>query len=360
MSATATPTNGRRIETVSTEADRLYGLGDFLNLVLDAESGNRQRSEPAKDRLANQYRIENRAINVASGTNGGYLMPQGLQADVMAEVANVAIVRPRATVVTLNSDEDTLPILAPSAPTGGAMGFLGGFSPRWDAEGTTTTETDPTFAGVKLVARELRGGFSVPMTMLRWSPNLLSVAVRKTMAGAIADMEDAAFLTGAIAGRPLGITTSPALVTTAARAGAAGITFADIRSVWARVLPSSKGRAIGIVSAGAESALLDAAASANSAVVASNLNPLNREHVTTLNLPALNSLGDYLAADLTYFVVGDDPRLSMEITASEHVSFRGGQVAIRLVHRVAGMPWVNAPLTVGSTTYSPFVALGTA
>ena len=75
---------------------------------------------------------------------------------------------------------------------------------------------------------------------------------------------------------------------------------------------------------------------------------------------ALNALGDVLLIDPAYYLIGD--RLSFEIMVSEEVSFQSNQAMFRLVHRVAGIPWPSDVITLadGSTTVSPFVALGTA
>jgi HK97 family phage major capsid protein len=77
-------------------------------------------------------------------------------------------------------------------------------------------------------------------------------------------------------------------------------------------------------------------------------------------LPALNTAGDILLVDPSYYIIGD--RQSISVAYSEHYKFANDQGTWRVTARVAGQPWVDATITLenASTTVSPFVALAAA
>ncbi len=77
----------------------------------------------------------------------------------------------------------------------------------------------------------------------------------------------------------------------------------------------------------------------------------------TEKLPALNTAGDILLFDPSYYLIGD--RQQIAISFSEHYRFVNDQGTWRVTSRVDGQPWVNNAITLSdaSTTVSPFVAL---
>ena len=89
---------------------------------------------------------------------------------------------------------------------------------------------------------------------------------------------------------------------------------------------------------------------------ADEMNTASGMYVTE-KLPALNTAGDILLVDPTYYLIGD--RSGVAIAYSEHYKFVNDQGTWRFVKRVDGQPWVNAAITLqdGTRTVSPFVAL---
>ena len=79
--------------------------------------------------------------------------------------------------------------------------------------------------------------------------------------------------------------------------------------------------------------------------------------IFTEKTPALNTEGDVILADMSYYWIGD--RQDSEISASIHANFTKNQTVWRFSHRVDGQPALNNVITLSdaTTTVSPFVAL---
>ena len=75
-------------------------------------------------------------------------------------------------------------------------------------------------------------------------------------------------------------------------------------------------------------------------------------------LPALNTAGDILLVDPSYYLIGDHFS-GVNIAFSEHYRFVNDQLAWRVTKRVDGQPLVDNKITIedAATTVSPFVAL---
>jgi HK97 family phage major capsid protein len=82
-----------------------------------------------------------------------------------------------------------------------------------------------------------------------------------------------------------------------------------------------------------------------------------RPVLVTTKLPALDVDGDFNFFDFSKYVIGDGG--PPEIAASDDYLFRTNERAFRIVHRVAGAPWLNTYVTLedATTKNSPFVSL---
>jgi HK97 family phage major capsid protein len=82
---------------------------------------------------------------------------------------------------------------------------------------------------------------------------------------------------------------------------------------------------------------------------------LGRPMVVSEFLPALNTRGDLMAADLSKYAIVD---FGMAIDASLHHAFAANTTAFRVTHLVSGMTMVNTTLTLDNgQAASAFVAL---
>ena len=77
---------------------------------------------------------------------------------------------------------------------------------------------------------------------------------------------------------------------------------------------------------------------------------------------ALGTKGDLMLIDPTFYGIldhGDAAGGTLEIIASDQVSFLSNQVTLRVVRRTDGQPLIDQPITLGdgATQVSPFVVL---
>jgi HK97 family phage major capsid protein len=378
-----------RIEPVrgGAEGDKTRTFGDFLKQLAIQANRNSTRGEleRAQDRISNLYRSEFRPwdgtrsqevrdMAQSAGTTGGYLVPTDYYKELMQVAAEVAIVRPRATIINMTTDVIEIPVLdQTTAPTAGNTSFYGGCVATWTGEGATETETQPTFRQKKLTAHELTLYTEVSRTVIMNSAISVESLIRQLFGGCIAWYEDYAFLRGNGNGKPVGIQTAPIFTSSGtARGSSTAITFANARQVWVKVLNQCRTKGVWLVSQGAESTVLDMTGTANSVFVPTagyvsgqgnaaalpvNYALLGRPVLVSEKLPALNANGDFGFYDFSQYLIGD--RGTLEIAASEHYKFINNQIVYRGVHHVAGAPWMNNAITLSdaSTTVSPFVYL---
>lgn len=374
---------GDRLESGPSQEDREHSFGDFLRCIgiLADRSAPREMYERASDRIQNLYRSEyrqwgknereKRDIYQSSGTTGGYLVPVQFYNNLMEVVAEQSIVRANAMVLPMGADTVEVPLLnQTTAPSAGNTAFFGGITAAWSAEQTSITEVQPTFRQAKLTAHELTGYTEVSRTLIQNSAVSVDMLLNRLFGGAVAWYEDYAFLRGDGIGKPLGVLSAPATIeTAAARGSATAITLANASAVYAKVLSSSRGSAVWVISQGAVATFLAMAGVANGVILpagfltgdgaanAPAMTLMGRPVYFTEKMPALNTLGDFGLLDFQQYLVGD--RQNLEIAVSEHFKFQTNQIAYRFVHRVGGMPWMNSYITLAdaSTTVSPFVFL---
>jgi HK97 family phage major capsid protein len=246
--------------------------------------------------------------------------------------------------------------------------FFGGVQMFWTAEAQTRTETEPQFKQMELKAWEL-SGYSVSSNVLLQDSTIgLEKFLMTLFARAIAWFEEYAFLQGNGVGKPLGMLNAGATikVTRAAGQGAQSVQFADVATMWSKLLPYSWGSAVWAFSPSVVPQLLQLKDGANRAIFISidqgatrtpTWSLLGRPAFPTEKVPALGGTGDLSLIDPSLYVIGD--RMQIEIAASEHVNFLKNQMTWRVVERVDGQPWLEKPITLqdAASTVSPFVIL---
>jgi HK97 family phage major capsid protein len=254
----------------------------------------------------------------------------------------------------------------------GVSPFFGGVQMTWTAEAQSRQETEPQFRQMELKAWEL-SGYSVSSNVLLQDSIIgLEKFLMMLFARAIAWYEDFAFFQGSGSGKPLGILNASATIATGGNAGgtarqtAGQVNFADVATMWSKLLPASWNRCFWAFSPSVVPQLLQLKDGANRAIFISvdqgvtkapNWSLLGRPAMPTEKLPALGTRGDLMLFDPSLYVIGD--RMSIEIAASEHVNFLKNQMTWRVVERVDGQPWLSGPVTLqdASTQVSPFVVL---
>jgi HK97 family phage major capsid protein len=317
------------------------------------------------------------ALAESSGLAGGYTVPPQFYEQLQLVMAENTFFRPNAYVIPMASATLQIPYLdVTTQQSAGVSPFFGGVQMYWTAEAQNRTETEPQFKQMELRAWELSGYSVSSNVLLQDSAIGLEKFLFQLFAQAIAWYEEYAFLQGNGVGKPLGVLNANATIASGGNGAGTGrqtasqISFADISTMWSKLMPASWNKAFWVGSPSTIPQLLQLKDGANRAIFLAigatdaggitkkpNWALLGRPFIPTEKLPALGTKGDLMLIDPSLYVIGD--RMQIEIAASEHVNFLKNQMTWRVVERVDGQPWLSAPITLqdSATQVSPFVAL---
>lgn len=344
------------------DVDPEYNLTDFLFKI-----GQRDTRGLAKVYEAERTKAP---LGQTSGPSGGYLVPQPLLYDLMADVAEDALVRPRATIVPMSSSSVMLPLPdAATAPAAaGTASLMGGIKMAWTGEGLTRPETEPTWRSVTLRAWDLTGYALQSNPLYQDGGAGLEGWLRQLFARSIAWYEDFAYFNGLGLGQPMGLIATPA-AKVVTRQTSANVTIQDIHDMSKALLPVSWGRAIWVVSPLVWKYLILLNTTAFQINQPIEEGP-GRAHFilngqfgfVSEKLPALaaGATGDVILFDPRLYVIGD--RGAVEIAMSEHepTAYPKNQLVWRVTYRGDGQPQFSKTITLqdNTTTVSPYVVLG--
>jgi len=307
-------------------------------------------------------------MNAYSSTDpasAGTLIPEEQRAEIMGLALEDAIVRPRATVISMTGGTLSLPYVDETTHSGS---FFGGMTFSWTAESVAVTASEAKFGRVKLDPLKLTGGARVPNELWNDASALNSWLMRAIPEG-INFSEDTAFLTGTGAMEPLGVHNSPALVSVTKETGQAASTIVteNILKMYARMLPQALGRSVWVANPTTFPQLM--ALSLSVGTGGSNVNLVDVTATQTLALlgrplilsekvPTLGTVGDIGLYDFGFYLVGDRQQVALE--SSEHSRFMNDETELRAILRVDGRPWIQSALTpANGDTLSPFVVTAT-
>jgi HK97 family phage major capsid protein len=317
--------------------------------------------------------IRKAALAEGSGVTGGYVVPPQFSSQLLRLSLEQSVVRTRATVLPMSSRSLMIPYLdVTTAQSAGKTAFLGGIAATWQPESADIKETEPQFRQMELVAYDLVFHTVASNQLLADNAIVLDALLTQLFSEAIAWYTEYAFLRGTGAGdsMPLGVLNAPATIAVS-RSSANTFKLADVANMISRLLVSSWDNAVWIMHQSVLPQLIQMTDAGNRLVWINPAPPTaeggvaNRLPVTLLGLPvyfsekvpALGTKGDVMLCDFSKYVIGD--RMDLQIDVSPHVKFLNNQMVWRVVARLDGRPWLNAPVTLadGSKTVSPFVVL---
>ena len=321
-------------------------------------------SQAARDRMA---KIRDAYSSVVPA-DGGFLVPEVLRSQLLALALELSVVRPRATVVPMDSARVPFPMVDTTTNSGSVYGGMIGY---WGEESAALTASEAKFGRITLDAKKLTGYALVPNELLQDSIISFAALIESLWPKALAFFEDVAFLTGSGVGEPLGLigASNPAGIAVSAEGGqtAATVVLENVINMYSRMLPSSLNSAVWLVAPDVLPQLLTMSLSVGTGgapvmlVNAAGPAPQNifgRPIVITEKAKTLGTRGDIVFADLSYYLVGD--RQQMTAASSEHIGFQNDQTAYRIIQRVDGRPWIQSAVTPqngSSSTLSPFVEI---
>lgn len=330
-------------------------------------------SETYKDAstAANLGTLKN-ALSSLKPSDGGFLIPEILRAELLRVALENAIVRSRARVIPM--DSLTVPFPTVDA-TSNVSSVYGGVTGYWTEEGATLTESKPRFGRVELRAQKLALYTEVPNELLQDASPSLAAFIGDIFPEAIAWFEDVAFFVGGGVGEPLGFLNAPCAVNVDRTGSTSGtVVWADIVNMYARMLPQSLSRAVWIVSpdtlpalfqmvmtGGTSPVMLGGQAGFASGSAAPPMSMLGIPIIVSEKARTLGTIGDVNLVDFGFYLIGD--RQAMSAKQSEDYKFQSDVTAFRVTERLDGRPWLLSAITPqngASNTLSPFVKLTTA
>ena len=338
-------------EVLGQDVDANHCFADFLLTVKEVGMGNRATQLAAARKLETVYKT---AMLETSGVNGGYVVPPEMRDQIMRDIFGLAVVRPRATVIPMKSLVMYLPTLdATTVPAAkGTAPFWGGLLMQFALEGESLAESEPQFRQVTLSVSQL-GGYALCSNPLMQDGLAIEQWLRTTFARSAAWYEDYYFLNGNGAGQPQGIITAGAsLLVNRNTVGHFKIQDAQamLSNLYALTDP------VWLMSRAEGTDLT----SITGWIPNGPLMLYGSDIELTLKQPALGTKGDVILADLGLYLIGDRGEIAIDVSYDEPTAMLKNQAVWRIVERVAGAPWINAPLTIpdgGTTQISPFVVL---
>lgn len=339
--------------------------GEFLQAVYHGHESF-QNSKDLDAKLVRAREIQNSyGTNVPS--DGGFLLPEEFRQAILSPALEEGITRPYAMVIPMSTASLSLPAVDETTHASGSL--FGGVICYWTAEDANMTETSAKFGKIKLEPQDLTAYARVPNQLITDAPAFLAWFMAN-MPAAVAWSEDYAFVSGNGADRPLGWATAgnPATVSITKESGqeADTIYWQNIVKMYARMLPTSQGRAVWFANTDTFPELSTMALSVgtggspvwlNNGVEGPPARILGRPVRFSEKLPTLGDAGDIMYNDLQYYGIGDRQMAMLE--SSRDYLFKSNETAYRLVQRVDGRPLLLSALTPvnSSDTLSAFVKI---
>lgn len=323
-------------------------------------------------------RGDEQLMQVAAGTgyqqsissDGGVLVPPEfsksiwdrvmLQSDDLLQYCDIVSIDPGVESITVPAMHET------SRADGSRQGGIQGY---WKGELSQLDSSKGDFREIKLEPRELYVYSFISDKLLRNAPQAASQILEQGAADEIAFKIGDAIINGDGAGKPLGILNSAATVNVADETGNE-ITPLDVSNMHSRLHPRARMSARWFINVDVEPELHTMSLTVGDGGTSVYLPPggySQSPYATLLGKPvtpveycaSLNTPGDIILADLSYYAVGI--KGSGDQAYSMHLKFDYAQTAFRFIFEVDGMPWVESALTPykGSNTLSPFLTLDT-
>lgn len=356
---------GAALEREVKAEDRFSSVGEICQAIKEEARPTASPNRRALlDKLERVRSFQNSFGSEDPGA-GGFLVPEEMRSQLLELALEDTIVRSRATVIPMS----TLRVPIPTVDdTSHVSNVFGGVTFYWAEESSSLPESQASFGRVVLDAKKLVGFFKVPNELLADAPAFGSWFDTRIPQG-LAWSEDVAFMTETGAGTPQGFIGSPGYVEVS-RTTSSEIKWADLVTMYSRMLPQSLNKAVWIASHDTFPQIAQLSLSTpgiwmggyNSATAADAppVTIMGRPVHFTEKVPALGSVGDISFVDLSYYLIGD--RQSVAVSASEHFAFQNDQTSYRIIERVDGRPWLQTALTPhngSSATLSPYVGLTT-
>jgi len=299
------------------------------------------------------------------GADGGYLVPPDFRTTIMEAVMAETSLLGRTDGMTSNSNSLVLP-----KDTTSNWDTTGGIQAYWEGEADQLAQSKLSLQSDQVRLNKLTALVPVTEELLD-DASAVDSYLRKKVPEKFDFKINNAIVNGTGAGMPLGFMNSGALITIAKEAGqvADTIVFENIVNMYSRMLASSRGSSVWLVNQDIEPQLMTMGFPTSATATPVFLPPgglsaspyaslMGRPVIPTEAAQTLGDAGDISLVDLSQYMSVIKTQ-GIRTDVSIHLWFDYDVMAYRFIFRVAGQPWLDAPIQPknGPNTRSPFVTL---
>jgi HK97 family phage major capsid protein len=306
------------------------------------------------------------AGNEASGADGGFAVPPDFRSEIWQKVMGEESLLSRCDQLVTGGNSITLPAdeTTPWQSSGGIQAY-------WESELAAINQSKPALSYKNIRLNKLTALVPVSEELLEDAPGMDSYLRTKAPIKMRAKL-NTAVVRGTGVGQPMGILTSPSLITAAAISGqgAGTVVYGNIVAMWARMFAECRRNSVWLINQDIEPQLLRMAFDhssptpvpaympAGGASAAPFATLLGRPVIPIMPCSTLGTVGDIILADLSQYMAvtkGQD----IKTDVSMHLFFDAAAMAYRFIMRVAGQPWWASTISPenGNNTLSWAVAL---
>jgi len=159
------------------KVDRSFMNGGFEKGDVEKMERQERFAEFAKSLVAGNE-MRTKALSEGNDTEGGYLVPEETQKEILRVMEDYGIIRKLARTINMKRETKNVPRLTSSV------------SVYWPGENTAGTESNPVFGNVELVARTMVGICTTSIEFLEDSDEEMESYIVELFAEAIAGEED--------------------------------------------------------------------------------------------------------------------------------------------------------------------------
>ncbi len=305
-----------------------------------------------------------KTLEEGTGADGGYLVPEQFRAELWDMGLEDSIVRSRATVYPMKTNQLNVPGYDDSDHSAGLFGTV---TEHWEAESAQKDETEPQFRKIGLVAKKLACFTKSSDELKEDSAIPFGEVIGKAFAGAISFYTDRRYLAGTGAGMPMGVIGANCTITETGETSQTTLTivYENVVNMYAQLLPAAWKGAVWVCHNTCLPQLMlmsHPVGTAGSHVPvlkedSGKFYILGKELLVSEKVPAIGTAGCLGLYNFKYYIIG--MRKEVRIESSIHAQFREDITQWRAIVRTSGQPGLSEAVTLldGSTTVSPFVIL---
>jgi len=338
------------------------GFNDFGDFAKAVVAGSAKTNAIVDPRLMNAPTTYG---NESSGADGGFAIPPEFRNEIMQLVEDEEDILGMTDQMTTSTNSMTFP-KDETTP----WQESGGIQCNWEGEGQQLDQSKPSLKENTIRLNKLTSLVPVTEELLN-DASAIDSYLRRKVPSKMSFKITNAILNGTGSGQPMGIMNSGALITVAKEAAqtADTIVFNNIIKMWSRMYGPSRRNAIWLMNQDIEPQLDTMSFEGTSSSVPAYFPPggvadspygrlKGRPVMPTQACQTLGDAGDIMLVDLKQYQT-IKKTMGMRADVSMHLWFDYDVMAFRFILRLAGQPYLTAPISPlnGTNTLSPFVTL---